>query len=66
MWDRYDGTRRNPFNPNEGHSHLPRLHLTLECHAGHLDVYAVHLDGSAFPLDAQVVIPSKPLAIPAP
>ncbi|HEY0694166.1 MAG TPA: hypothetical protein VGD71_34630, partial [Kribbella sp.] len=38
--------------------------FTLECHAGHLDVRGVHLDGSALPVDAQVVVPGKPLVVP--
>jgi hypothetical protein len=40
--------------------------LTIQCHAGHFDVRAIRLDGSALPLEMQVVVPGKPLTIPAP
>jgi non-lysosomal glucosylceramidase len=88
MWDRYDGTRRNPFNPIECGDHYIRdaagwsvlealagfsynaltntlTFAPLEV-AGHLDVHAIHLDGSALALDTQVVVPGKPVAIPTP
>jgi hypothetical protein len=52
-------TARTPPVPRR----TPECVITLICQAGHLDVKAPHVDGTAVPLDETVVVPGKPLVI---